>query len=138
VDLAISEVRGLVERAAARQDFLEACQKRDLGAIITILKAPGVTQGCISELTGIPQGQLSEWVQRRRVPRASSTFEAFAGGLGLPPAARQALGLAPHPAGGSGIGRVRPWPIRCKATCPAMPSANEQIADHRANAGCSR
>jgi hypothetical protein len=25
------------------------------------------------------------------------------------------------------------WSIRWNATCPAMPSANEQIADHRAN-----
>jgi hypothetical protein len=55
----------------------------------------GVAQGQIAELTSISQGRLSEWVTRKRRPRASSTFESFANGLGLPPAARQALGLAP-------------------------------------------
>jgi hypothetical protein len=34
---------------------------------------------------------------------ASTTFEAFANGLGMPPAARQALGLAGTPSDGPGI-----------------------------------
>ena len=59
--LAISEVRGIVARACARPDVLEACAQRDLGAIILVLKILGVTQGQISELTGISQGRLSEW-----------------------------------------------------------------------------
>ena len=58
--LAISEVRGIVERACARQDVLDACARRDLGAVITLLKAHGITQGMIAELTGLPQGRLSE------------------------------------------------------------------------------
>jgi transcriptional regulator with XRE-family HTH domain len=95
VALAISEVRSLVERAFAQQDVLDACARRDLGTIITILNAHGVTQGRIAELTGITQGRLSEWARHKRVPRASSTFESFADGLGVPSAARQALGLAP-------------------------------------------
>ncbi|HEY2265854.1 MAG TPA: hypothetical protein VGI96_24740 [Streptosporangiaceae bacterium] len=49
------------------------------------------------------QGRLSEYVRRKRAPKASSTFEAFADGLDLPPAARQALGLAADPSGPAGI-----------------------------------
>ena len=52
VALAISEVRGIVERACARQDVLDACAKRDLGQVIILLKAHGITQGMIAELTG--------------------------------------------------------------------------------------
>jgi transcriptional regulator with XRE-family HTH domain len=90
-------VRGIVERVFERREVLAACQRRDLGQIIRVLGAHGVTQGRIAELTGIGQGRLSEWAGGRRTPRATSTFEAFADGLGLPPAARQALGLAPGP-----------------------------------------
>jgi transcriptional regulator with XRE-family HTH domain len=107
VALAISEVRELVERVFARPDMLDACARRDLGEVIKILSAHGVTQGQIAELTGISQGRLSEWTRHKRVPQASSTFEAFADGLGLPPAARQALGLAPGSSAASGLTLVR-------------------------------
>jgi len=69
---------------------------RDLGAVITVLCAHGITQGQLSALTGIPQGRLSEYKTRKRMPTATSTLEAFADGLGMPPAARRALGLAPE------------------------------------------
>jgi hypothetical protein len=90
-------VRGIVKRVFAQEDVLEACASRDLGVIVAILGVHGVTQGQIAELTGIRQGRLSEWVQHKRAPKASSTFEAFADGLAIPSAARQALGLAPVP-----------------------------------------
>jgi len=106
VALAVSEVRGIVERVFARRDVLDACARRDLGAVIRVLSGHGVTQGQIAELTGISQGRLSEWVRHRRAPRASSTFEAFAEGLGVPAAAREALGLAPRPVGTAGPGVV--------------------------------
>ena len=95
--LDVSEVRGVVERVFAQRDVLEACARRDLGAIVVVLGTYGVTQGQISELTGIAQGRLSEWARRKRTPAASTSFEAFANGLAVPPAARQALGLAPLP-----------------------------------------
>lgn len=101
--LDISEVRGIVARACARQDVVDACARRDLGTVIAVLNAHGLTQGQIADLTGIMQGRLSEYARRKRVPKASSTFEAFANGLDLPPAARQALGLATDPPGPSGI-----------------------------------
>jgi transcriptional regulator with XRE-family HTH domain len=117
VALPISEVRGLVECVCARQDVFAACTRRDLGMIIRILKAHGVTQGQIAELTGIGQGRLSEWAGGKRVPKASSTFEAFAEGLGLPSAARQALGLAPGPPGTSGPNPARS--LQGRAVVPA-------------------
>lgn len=99
--LTASEVRSVVEQVFAMREVLDACARRDLGAVITVLGAHGVTQGRISELTSISQGRLSEWVNHKREPQASSVFEAFANGLAVPPAARQALGLAPVPLAGS-------------------------------------
>jgi transcriptional regulator with XRE-family HTH domain len=101
--MAIAEVRGIVERVCARQDVLEACANRDLGTVITVLNAHGLTQGQIADLIGIRQGRLSEYVRRKRVPMASTTFEAFANGLGMPSAARQALGLAATQSGGPAV-----------------------------------
>ena len=97
----IPVIREVVERVCTRQDVLDACKRRDLGAVISILCAHGATQGQLSVLTGIPQGRLSEYKTHKRMPSATSTFETFADGLGMPPAARRALGLAPE-AGGSG------------------------------------
>jgi hypothetical protein len=95
----IPAIREIVERICTRQDVLDACRRRDLGAVITILCAHGITQGQLSVLTGIPQGRLSEYKTHKRIPAATSTFEAFADGLGMPPGARRALGLAPEAAG---------------------------------------
>jgi hypothetical protein len=89
------DVREVVERVFARQDVLDACGRRDLGAVVAVLGAHGVTQGQIAGLTGLPQGRLSEYKQHKHAPQASSTFEKFADGLGIPSAARVALGLAP-------------------------------------------
>ena len=97
--VAIPVIREVVERVCTRQDVLDACKRRDLGAVIKALCAQGLTQGQLSALTGIPQGRLSEYKTHKRVPTATSTFEAFADGLEMPPAARRALGLAPEPAG---------------------------------------
>jgi transcriptional regulator with XRE-family HTH domain len=117
----IPVVREVVERVCTRRDVLEACKRRDLGAVIRVLCAQGLTQGQLASLTGIPQGRLSEYKTHKRVPTATSTFEAFADGLGMPPAARRALGLAPEAAGsgdpaggrsanvaGASVGDVRP------------------------------
>ena len=90
-------IREAVRRACARGDVLEACRRRDLGTVITLLCAQGITQGQLSVLTGIPQGRLSEYKTHKRTPAATSTFEAFADGLQMPPDARRALGLAPQP-----------------------------------------
>jgi hypothetical protein len=99
------EVREIVMRVCARSDVLEACRRRDLGAIIAVLNNHGVTQGRIAELTGIPQGRLSEYKTGRHTATAVSTFVAFADGIGMPLTAREALGLAAdETAGGSSAG----------------------------------
>src|ERR1700733_3590167 len=89
-----ADVRAIVERICARPDVLDACARRNLGAVISALGSAGVTQGQISALTGVPQGRLSEWMTGRRKPKAVTTFQGFADGVGLPAAARRALGLA--------------------------------------------
>jgi hypothetical protein len=89
-----ADVRVIVERVCARPDVLDACARRDLGAVIAALGSAGVTQGQISALTGLPQGRLSEWRTGQRKPKAVTTFQKFADGLGFPVAARRALGLA--------------------------------------------
>ena len=60
----IPAIREVVQRACTRQDVLGACQRRDLGAVITVLSAHGITQGQIAGLTGITQGRLSESPRR--------------------------------------------------------------------------
>ena len=50
-----------------------------------ILGAHGLTQGRMDEASPASVGRLGEWARRKRAPRASSTFEAFADGrLGVP------------------------------------------------------
>jgi hypothetical protein len=90
-----SDVRAIVERVCARSDVLDACTRRDLGAVISALGSAGITQGQVSALTGLPQGRLSEWKTGKREPKGVSTFQKFADGVGLPAAARRALGLDP-------------------------------------------
>jgi hypothetical protein len=89
----IPAIREIVGRVCTRQDVLDACKRRDLGFVVRVLCAHGITQGQIAALTGITQGRLSEYKTGKRIPTATSTFEAFADGLGLPAAARRALGL---------------------------------------------
>jgi len=89
-----NEVREIVKRVFARQDVLEACRRREVGPIITILGSHGISQGLTAGLTGIPQGRLSEYKTGKRLPTLN-TLEDFANGLGVPEHARRALGLAP-------------------------------------------
>ena len=116
-------IREVVERVFARPDVLNACKRRDLSTMITILGANGVTQAEIAALMGkTTQGRLSEYKMHKRAP-TMETFKKFADGLGLPPAARLALGLAseaadsgssevagglPADIAGAGLGDVRP------------------------------
>jgi len=106
-------IREVVERVFARPDVLNACKRRDLSTMITILGANGVTQIQIAALMGkTTQGRLSEYKMHKRAP-TMETFKKFADGLGLPPAARLALGLASEPAdsGSSEVAGGRPTDI---------------------------
>jgi transcriptional regulator with XRE-family HTH domain len=130
--LGIFEVREIVDRVFAQQDVLDACARRDLGRVIMILGAQGLTQGRIAELTGISQGRLSEWAGRKRKPRASSVFEAFADGLGVPSAAREALGLASDGSAEPGLSQPQPVQDRIAPPAPALPATAKPISLHPA------
>jgi transcriptional regulator with XRE-family HTH domain len=78
----------------ARQDFMEACKRRDAGAMIRILGAHGITQGQICAMTGIAQSTLSNYKRGKNQAEWASTFEKLADGLGMPLPLRQALGLS--------------------------------------------
>ena len=95
--LRVSDVRQVVERVCARPDVLEACGNRDLGIVIEVLGAHGVTQGQIAGLTGISQGRLSEYRNHKRRPQPlrSSKRSPTAWGCRLPHAGRWALALTP-------------------------------------------
>jgi len=112
VVLAFSEVRRVVERVCARQDVLDACARRDLGFVIAVLNENHLTQGQMASLTGLHQNRLSNYKTGLHEPKEYSVFASFADGLGLPPAARQALGLdaSPPAAGGIGVPQQRPAP----------------------------
>jgi len=87
-------VRKRLDDVFARQDTLEACRRRDAGALIRILSAHGVTQGQIAAMTGIAQGNLSNYKRGKHEAAFASTFEKFADGLDMPLPLRQALGLS--------------------------------------------
>jgi len=110
VVLPISEVRRIVERVCARHDVLDACARRDLGYVIGVLEENGLTQGQMAGLTGNHQNRLSNYKTGKHKPKEISVFAAFADGLGLPPAARRALGLDVVSPGAAGIGVPAPRP----------------------------
>jgi len=86
-------VRERLTQVFARQDFFEACKRRDAGAIVRILGAHGITQGRINMMTGIAQSTLSKYKTGGHQAEFASTFEKIADGLGMPQRLRQALGL---------------------------------------------
>ena len=77
----------------ARQDFYEACKRRDAGAMVRILDAGGITQGQIAARTGLAQSTLSNYKRGVNQAEFASTFEKLANGLDMPLPLRQALGL---------------------------------------------
>jgi transcriptional regulator with XRE-family HTH domain len=102
----IPAIREIVERVCTRPDVLDACKRHDLGSVIRALCTHGVTQDQIAALTGKAQGRISEYMTGKRIPTATSTFEKFADGLGMPAAARRALGLTPEAAGSGPSGQA--------------------------------
>ena len=119
-----ADVRVIVERVCARPDVLDACARRDLGAVISALGSGGLTQGQIAALTGISQGRLSEWVTGKRKPKAVTTFQKFADGVGL--AARRAP-------------RARPRsPARSRRHCRASRHADVAYPDGAVQATAER
>jgi transcriptional regulator with XRE-family HTH domain len=104
-------VRDRLAAVFARQDFYEACKRRDAGAMVRILGAHGITQGQIGAMTGTAQSTLSNYKRGKNQAEWASTFEKLANGLDMPLALRQALGLTgdgspdgSRPAAGAGAG----------------------------------
>ena len=102
----IPAIREIVERVCTRPDVLDACKRRDLGFVIAALCAEGMTQDQIAALMGKPQGRISQYKNHKVIPTATKTFMEFADGLGMPAAARRALGLDPEPAGSGPSGQA--------------------------------
>ena len=65
-----------IERVFAGQAALEACRRRDLGALIRLLSKYGITQGVIATRTGIAQGRLSQYSTGKHIPMAAHTSQA--------------------------------------------------------------
>ena len=86
-------VRERLAAVFARQDFYEACNRRDAGAMVRILGAHGITQGQMCARTGLAQSTLSNYKRGKNQAEWTSTFEKLANGLDMPLPLRQALGL---------------------------------------------
>jgi hypothetical protein len=128
VVLALAEVRRIVERVCARQDILDACAERDLGYVIDVLEGSGLTQGQMASLTCLHQNRLSDYKRGKHQPKEYSVFAAFADGLGLPPAARQALGLDASSPDAARTGVPQPRPAPFAEISPEYPNTSARAA----------
>src|SRR5215471_18763846 len=106
-----AQVKDIIDRVFARQEGLDVCQRRDLGAIVRLCGKYGITQGAIASMTGIGQGRLSEYSRGKRRQPTLDTLEALADGLGLPAPARRALGLTPASGPGTPAADEHGFPI---------------------------
>jgi transcriptional regulator with XRE-family HTH domain len=78
-----------------RDDVRQALRDRDMGTLFALLRRrAGLSQTRISTATGLGQGRVSEIVHGTRAVAAVHVFQRIADGLGMPPAARQELGIA--------------------------------------------
>ena len=69
-----ADVRAIVERVCARPDVMDACARRDLGAVISALGSFGVTQGQISALTGVPEEAIYDiTINPSNLPKADTS-----------------------------------------------------------------
>jgi transcriptional regulator with XRE-family HTH domain len=128
VVLSISEVRRIVERVCARQDVLDACARRDLGYVIAVFEKHDLTQVQTASLTGLHQNRLSNYKTGKHEPKEYSVFAAFADGLGLPAATRQALGLDADEPASADFGVPQPRPASFAEVSLDYPDTAEQAA----------
>ena len=87
----------------------------------------------MASLTGLHQVQLSNYRTGKHRPKDISVFAAFAGGLGLPSAARQALGLDTSPPMAAGIGVPPPRPAAFAEVSLDYPGTAGQAAGNVAS-----
>jgi hypothetical protein len=93
--IGVADVRPIMDRVCARPDVLEAYRNRDLRYVIKVLRDNGLRQGKTGDLTGQPQGRISEWVPGIRAPRHVSVTDDIATWPGFPAAARGAHPVSP-------------------------------------------
>jgi transcriptional regulator with XRE-family HTH domain len=96
-----------------------------------MLNADGLTQGQMASLTGLHQNRLSNYKTGKHPPKEYSVFAAFADGLGLPPAARRALGLDASSATAAGLGVPQPRPASVTEISLEYPGTPAQAARER-------
>jgi transcriptional regulator with XRE-family HTH domain len=133
VVLPISEVRRIVEQVCARQDVLDACAERDLGYVVGVFEENGLAQSQMASVTGLHQVELSNYKTGKHRPKEYAVFAAFAGGLGLPPGARQALGLDASASAAAGIVVPQPRPAAFAEISLDYPGTAEQAAGNVAS-----
>ena len=117
-----------MERVCARQDVLDACAERDLGYVIAVFEENGLTQSQMASLTGLHQVQLNNYKTGKHRPKEYSVFAAFADGLGLPSAARKALGLDVNAPTAAGICVPQPRSASFAEVSLDYPDTAEQAA----------
>ena len=87
----------------------------------------------MASLTGLHQNRLSDYKTGKHRPKEYSVFAAFADGLGLPPTARQALGLDASPSAAAGIGVPQPRPASAAEISLEYPDTPVQAAGNVAS-----
>ena len=93
-----------------RPDTTDALRSRDMRRIFHLLRQyAGASQTRIAIACGLTQGKVSAIMSGSHRVTALDVFERIADGLGMPPEARLALGLAPS-ALYLGLGRGYPAP----------------------------
>jgi hypothetical protein len=111
--------------------------------VIEVLNGCGLTQVQIGSLTGLHQNRLSDYKTGKHEPKEYSVFAAFADGLALPSAARQALGLD---ADLRTAGEIGVWcgpaclviPVRRPSRAPQWPGAGAASAGLGCRGGIGR
>ena len=87
----------------------------------------------MASLTGLHQNRLSDYKTGKHRPTEYSVFASFADGLGLPPAARQALELDASSPTAAGIGVPQPRPTPAEEIGLEYPGTPVQAAGNVAS-----
>ena len=87
----------------------------------------------MASLAGLHQNRLSDYKTGKHKPKEISVFAAFADGLGLPSAARRALGLDTVSPGAAGIGVPSPRPAPFAEASLEYPASAAQAAENVAS-----
>ena len=115
---------GLPDELWERADVLGACRARDANALLRLARRHGVTNDRLAYWTGIDPGEISKRLSGKTLSpvRTLDRWERIATGLGMPDAARLAVGLAPGESG--------PLPIELAARSADLPAHVPAVDPH--------